>query len=86
MANKTLIISIVSGPHFLSHLKFSHFTTQMYFQTHPIHLSQQQREQDKQKNDFLSILSIFFFLISCQYEAKVSNQLIACEVEAFQLN
>ena len=61
----------------------------MYFQTHPIHLSQQQREQDKQKNDFLSILSILFFLfflISCQYEAKVSNQLIACEVEAFQLN
>ena len=54
-------------------MEFSYFTTQMYFQTCPVRLSQQQQEQDKQ------------IMVSGQCEAEASNQSIACEVEAIPI-
>ena len=54
-------------------MEFSYFTTQMYFQTCPIRLSQQQQEQDKQ------------IMVSGQCEAEASNQSIASEVEAIPI-
>ena len=71
MANKPVIITIVSGPHFFvtRGILLLH-NPNVFSNLSSSSLSQQQQEQDKQ------------IMVSGQCEAEASNQSISCEVEA----